>query len=103
MPEQKLIVMVDDNFHYQDEDERYKLGEFDNLAAATSACQGIVDEYLVKAHEPGMSAVDLYRSYTSFGEDPFIVGADRTVPFSAWDYAKQRCQEICSDRAKELS
>lgn len=103
MPEQKLTVLVDDNFHYQDENERYKMGEFDNLAAAISACQCIVDEYLAKAHKPGMLAADLYKSYTSFGEDPFIVGADQIVPFSARDYAKQRCQDICSSQTKELS
>lgn len=103
MPEQKLTVLVDDNFHYQDEDERYKLGEFDDLAAAISACQRVVDGYLTEAYEPGMSAADLHRSYTSFGEDPYIVGADQPVPFSAWDYAKQRCQEICKSRVKALS
>ena len=30
-----------------DESERYKLGEFDDCAAAIAACQEIVDEFLV--------------------------------------------------------
>jgi hypothetical protein len=31
-------VLVDDNFHYMDKDERYTLGEFESLEAAIIAC-----------------------------------------------------------------
>lgn len=100
MTNHRLTVLVDDNFHYQDEDERYQLGVFDSLAAAISACQRLVDEYLDevcgKGPSPIGSAADLYQSYTAFGPDPFIVGAAQDVPFSAWTYAKQRCQDIFS-------
>ncbi len=90
-------VLVDDNFHYMDESERYVLGEFATLDAAIAACRGLVDEYLLSVHEPGMTAEALYTSYTSFGEDPFITTQtpDGTVLFSAWAYAKQRCDEMC--------
>ena len=50
-------------------------------------------------YQPGMSAEDLYKRYTSFGEDPFIVvidGTDNDANFSAWRYAKERCGAICS-------
>lgn len=92
----KITVKVDDNYHYQDQDHRYTLGEFDDLAAAVAACQRIVDRYLAQAFEPGMTAGALYRSYTSFGEDPFIVGVDGDLPFSAWEYAMARCAELCN-------
>lgn len=97
-PSQKLTVLVNDNYHYHDEEERYQLGEFDTLTAAISACQRLVDEYLDEAREDPTSSIssaeNLFQSYTMFGPDPFIVGANEHVPFSAWDYAKQRCQDI---------
>ena len=87
-------VFVDDNFHYQDESERYKYGEYDSYEAAVEACRRIVDGQLSHLHQDSMSAADLYSSYTSFGEDPFIRPAPRTNKFSAWEYARQRCEEI---------
>ena len=90
-------VFVDDNFHYADEDERDKLGSFPTAEAAVEAARRIVDEYLNSNLRPGMTAEQLYFSYTSFGEDPFIVGDG--VTFSAWDYAKQRCHELCNTGA----
>ena len=44
-----------------------------------------------------MTAEALFSSYTSFGEDPWIVAPtpEDTVQFSAWDYAKRRCDEMC--------
>jgi len=38
-------VFVDDNFHYMDESERYKLGDFPDCASAVAACKKIVDEF----------------------------------------------------------
>ena len=91
-------VMVDDNFHYQDESERYELGEYPTLAAAVEAAQMIVDDFLDSAFRPGMTAEALYKAYTAFGEDPWIVsvpGGAGQILFSAWDYAKKRAAELC--------
>ena len=96
MPRKKFIVMVDDNYHPMDESERYKLGEFKTLDSAIAACQRVVNNSLINAYTAGMSEADLLASYALFGADPFIIGADQGVPFSARDYAKQRCHEICS-------
>ncbi len=90
----KYEVFVDDNFHYMDEDERYKLGEFDTEEEAIAACKKIVDEFLLTNYEPGMGEKDLYDSYTSFGEDPFMRPGS-PGSFSAWTYAKERCSELC--------
>lgn len=107
MTNHRLTVLVNDNYHYQDEDERYQLGEFENPDAAISACQRLVDEYLDEARVDGtlsiVSAAGLYQSYTMFGPDPFVVGAAEYVPFSAWEYAKQRCQEIFSGQLPLVS
>lgn len=90
-------VFVDDNYHYMDEGERYKHGEFAAFEEALNACRAIVDEYLRDAYKEGMTAGQLYRVYTGFGEDPFIVGEPAPFHFSAWDYAKERCSQICGE------
>jgi hypothetical protein len=102
-------VFVDDNFHFMDEDERYLLGTFETMEEAESVARRNVDDFLTSAGTSGMTAGGLYACYTMFGEDPFIVGPDSSVSrvdpetgemesfprFSAWEYAEQRCQEIC--------
>jgi hypothetical protein len=89
-------VDVDDNYHYQDESERYRLGTFPTCAAATAACQRIVDKYLKAHYKRGMTAEALWRSYVSSGEDPFIHASDDpTCTFSAWTYARARCEALC--------
>jgi hypothetical protein len=90
-------VLVDDNFHYMDESERYELGEFDTLEAAVVACKRLVDEFLTSSYHPGMTAAELLTQYAFFGEDPFVYTGDGTVPFSARDYASDRVREICRD------
>lgn len=89
-------VLVDENSHYMDEEERYEAGLFPTAEAAVEAARRIVDEYLISAHRAGMTAEQLFESYKSFGEDPFIVGeGEERLNFSAWDYARQRCHEMC--------
>jgi len=92
----KYKVLVDDNFHYTDEDERYELGEFDTEEDAIAACKKIVDECLRGPHEPGMTSKEFFQGYIRFGEDPFIVPPVEPH-FSAWDYARARCMEICRE------
>jgi hypothetical protein len=95
MTESRWTVYVDDNFHYMDEDERYCLGAFDSLDSAITACRKIVDVFL---HDnEAKTADELYDHYVMFGEDPWITGPTPvagTPGFSAWDYARQRCNEL---------
>lgn len=94
-PSQGYTVMVADNFHYRDESETYRLAEFDSCAEATEACKRIVDECLLSLYEPGMGYVELYSTYSGFGDDPFIISREGHCRFSAWEYARQRCEELC--------
>lgn len=95
-------VWVDDNFHYMDESNRYELGKYESLAAAIAAAKRIVDEYLLSAYKHGITADQLYHSYVSFGEDPFIIPSEgNEILFSAWNYAKARCQELCEPNKQE--
>jgi hypothetical protein len=56
----------------------------------------MVDEFL-KVHVPlDKTAVERYEEYTHDGPDPFIVTDDPAAghpAFSAWNYAKERCEE----------
>lgn len=92
-----IWVMVAENAHYMDERSSYELGTFESLDAAIAASKRIVDDYLKSAYHPGMTAKALFESYTMFGEDPYVVDSDMEGgPFSAWDYARERCAQLCS-------
>ncbi len=94
-------VMVDDNFHYQDPEERREQGVYATLEEAIAACREIVDRSLAEEHRPGASAEALLDRYASFGDDPFIVvldGLDARAAFSAWRYAEERARAICAER-----
>lgn len=89
-------VRVADNFHYMDEDEVYTHGSFPTWAEAVAAARKIVDVFLAQNIKPGMTAEELYQYYTSFGDDPFVAPVpDGETFFSAWNYAKERCRELC--------
>jgi hypothetical protein len=92
MADKKFIVMVDDNFHFMDEDSRYCLGEFDNEAEALAAARQVVDRFLLENYKSGMTAEELWEGYANFGEDPWISNHS----FSAWEYARKRCLVICT-------
>ena len=91
----RYTVYVDDNFHYMDESERYKLGEFADCASAVAACKKLVDECLQQGFTESTTAEELQTSYSFFGEDPFILSDDPDCKFSARDYASRRIAEIC--------
>ena len=89
-------VRVRENAHYMDESEAYDHGSFATYAEAEAACRKIVDDFLAANRKPRMNAEALFSLYTTFGEDPTI---DAAAPdgeyFSAWDYARKRCRELC--------
>ena len=90
-------VFVDDNYRYMDESERYKLGDYETFEEAEAACKEIVDDFLQRGIEKPITAKELYQCYVMFGEDAFIRGEPVPYRFSAWSYAKQRCEQICGD------
>jgi hypothetical protein len=92
----RYTVYVDDNFHYMDEEERYKLGDFASLDEAMVACKRVVDAFLKDETSLEGPGAERYRQYTNFGPDPFIVSDDPVAEeqrFSAWSYAERRCAE----------
>ncbi|MCC5944563.1 MAG: hypothetical protein JJT94_06475 [Bernardetiaceae bacterium] len=88
----KYVVMVDDNYHYADEDARYKYGEYDTPEEAIHICKKIVENSI--KYKAGVTAKQLLSDYTMFGDSPFVLGGG--VHFSASDYAKEYCEKICT-------
>ena len=89
-------LFVDDNYHYMDEESRYRVGSFASYSEALAKAKAIVDDFLEDSHQPGMTSKELFEVYVGFGEDPFIVPEGEPY-FSAWDYARVRCMELCRD------
>jgi hypothetical protein len=94
----QYCVFVDDNFHYQDDSERYAHGVFDTADEAIATCQKIVDDSLrhLYGQHPG-TAERLYDDYQDFGDDPFIRSDDPSCKFSGWGYAKHRANHIVAE------
>jgi len=97
LPETYTVV-VDDNFHYMDQDERWTLGEFPSYEKAVEACKKLIDEFLEDSLKDNPTAEGLYAQYKMFGDDPYVVGTVEGERFSAWDYAKERCVAIAGSR-----
>jgi hypothetical protein len=93
-------VMVDDNFHYMEEDERREHGSYSTLEDAISTCKGLVDRSLAASYRPGMTAAELFEHYASFGDDPVIVaeGRGKRASCSRPMTMRERVEAICSVR-----
>ena len=81
----KFTVFVADNFHYMDESERHKHGEYESADAAVAAAQEIGNRSLRELHTWSMGAEELTKQYCFFGEDPYIFPSDPAYEFSARD------------------
>lgn len=89
-------ILVYDNFHYMDASESYEAGSYGTAEEAIAAAKKIVDNFLLAEYRSRMKAAELFKQYTSFGDDPHIASSDgHSVAFSAWQYAERRCAEIC--------
>jgi hypothetical protein len=93
----KYQIAVDDNFHYMDESERDYGDFYETAEEAITAAQKIVDKSLRRSYTDGCTPEELYNNYQGFGDDPFIITDDKSCKFSAWTYAKGRCQFICAE------
>lgn len=90
----KYIVYQDDNLRALNAVGRFLVGEFDTPQAALECCRQRVDSYLHLRYRLGMSASQLYDAYTVTGPD-LTIRAQRDRPvFDAWEYARNRCEEI---------
>ena len=96
----QYFVEVADNSHHGA--RAYKQGSYPTYAAAVTVAREIVDGNLHGEYRPGCSADYLYGQYTIFGDDPYVYGPDYESLFSAWDYARHRCDEICRPKPSKF-
>jgi hypothetical protein len=97
----KYKVLIDDNFHFMDEEHRYEHGTFGTADEAIAACKRIVDNELTYMLKPHMTADDLYGLWVMFAEDPYVIPLNRTdarVHFAACDYAKEQCEVFATSK-----
>ena len=90
-------VFIDDNFHFMDDSERLRHGEYQTYDEAVDACKKIVNDSLNHLYSPGMSRTELYNQYVSFGDDPYVSPNGQASHFSARDFAQMQCEVICSN------
>jgi hypothetical protein len=100
MRKKKYTIVIDDNFHFMDESESYKSGEFDTYEEALGECKKILDDFLEDAVRPGDTADQLYSAFVMFGETPHIHG-EKLGKFSATNYARKRCTEIVKQQCSK--
>lgn len=92
MNKKRYTVMVDDNFHYMDEEHRLDHGGFSTYEKAVAACKKIVDEELRDMLKQGVKHEELSSTWSLYGCDPYIVGGSGR--FSARDYVTEKTQEL---------
>ncbi|MBQ7168375.1 MAG: hypothetical protein IJR63_00560 [Synergistaceae bacterium] len=85
----KYTVMVDDNYHFADESERYMAGEFDTYAEAEDLCRKIVRESLEA------SGWNL-EGWKNYGDSPFIPGGKFRASSYAEELSRKQHQEAPS-------
>jgi hypothetical protein len=92
---EKYKVYIDDNYHYMDESERYTVGSYHSLEEAIEKCKEITIKSLEDLYEEGITPEKLSAQWSMFGDDPFIIGGDGSVPFSAREFiTPELCKTI---------
>ena len=91
----KYKVYIDDNYHYMDESERYAVGSYHSMEEAIEKCKEITIRSLEDLFEEGITPEKLSAQWSMFGDDPFIIGGDGSVPFSAREFiTPELCKAI---------
>jgi hypothetical protein len=98
-------VLIDDNFHYMDEERRSHLAVYSNYEDALEQAKEITRKSVLR--HKGASADETYENYTDFGSDPFIqaIGGapEPKERYSAWGYADLYSKELHGETDTALS
>ena len=100
---EKYKIYVDDNYHYMDESERYAAGSYSSLEEAVERCKEITIKSLEHFYENGITPENLSAQWAMFGEDPYVVGGDGPVPFSARKFITTELCRLIIESLKKLS
>lgn len=92
-------VIVDDNYHYGGESDRYTVGSYASLEEALDKCKEITIKSLEHFYENGISPENLSAQWAMFGEDPYVFTGKGSVPFSARKFVTtELCQLIIDSK-----
>lgn len=97
---EKYRVLTGDNFHAYDDDGVDDCGSYDTQEEAIEAAKLIVDKSLRWERKQSNNPKDpneLLDRYMDFGDDP-VIRPETNPHFSAWEYAKLRCADICIEQ-----
>lgn len=93
-------VLVAEHAAYMDaESPPHPAGAFTTREEAEAEARRIVDRSLDELYRPPMGADELFRLYTLYGDDPYVVPDPEPQRFSAMEYARRRCREISAGAA----
>lgn len=101
----KYKIFTADNFHIYDEDDGTDpSGSYETQEEALVAAKEVVDKSLrwerSQSKDP-TDPIELYDRYQDFGDSP-VIRPETDPPFSAWDYAKTRCIDICKEPIQDV-
>ncbi len=89
-------VLIDDNFHYMDEERRSHVAIYANYEHALERAKEITRKSVLR--NKGATYDETFENYMDFGDDPFIQAiGDAPRPkerYSAWTAAKLFAKEI---------
>lgn len=101
---EKYQIFTGDNFHPYDEDEVDDGGKYSTQEEAIAAAKLIVDKSLRWERKQSNDPADLDElldRYMDFGDSP-VIRPDTNPPFSALEYAKGRCVDICKESMSDV-
>lgn len=71
-----------------------RLGAFDRLDDAITACKEVIDDHLSQHRHLTLTADQLASNYLMHGPVPCIHGVDNLTSFDPYEYLNRRCAEI---------
>ena len=85
----KFQVIVEDNYHYMEDDDRRVVGTFDTYEKALAAARKIVTNSVKHCAEDKRDAGEIHACYVMFGEDAWILPTPEGVEsFSGRTFAQ---------------
>ncbi len=93
-------IFTADNFHMYDDEGEDESGTYSTQEEVIAAAKVIVDMSLRWEQKQSNNPDDpdeLYERYMDFGDSP-VIRPDTDPPFSALQYAKSRCADICREQ-----
>ncbi len=91
-------VKIDDNYHSMDGSRIMSDRSYVTLEEAIERCKELTIRSLGEMYEKGISPEKLSAQWAMFGDDPFIMGVEGKVPFSARVFINRTiCEKVIKD------